>query len=280
MANEHNILIVEDEVLTAKDLRYCLESFGYDVLPQASSCSEAIVIASDYRPDLVLMDIHLQGPSDGIEAAQVIRDRLEIPIVFITAYADRETVNRAKRVGPSGYLLKPIRDEELRATLEVALHKRQPERKSRVSERVTQSIPCPAEATPSTYRGRVLIVDDDATVGRVIQRMVGTDQDTVLCNSVKQALETLKSGQEFDVILCDLMMPEATGMDLYELLSVSRPEYARRVVFLTGGGFTPRAADFLATTTAPTLHKPIDLESLRATIRAKFAERINRPRGA
>nr|MBS0021402.1 response regulator [Gammaproteobacteria bacterium] len=124
--NKNNrILIAEDEAIVAVDIQSQLEAVGYRVLAVATSGQEARDQALEMRPDMVLMDIRLSGPLDGIDAAQAIRRKLDIPIVFLTAYADQETLQRAKATGPCGYLVKPFNERDLYATLEIALHKHQ-----------------------------------------------------------------------------------------------------------------------------------------------------------
>jgi len=117
-----NILIVEDEVIVADDVRVTLEEFGYNVVGIAASGEEAIACSDSRHPDLVLMDITLKGNIDGIAAARQIKQRLNIPIVFLTAHGEESTVNRAKHAGPSGYLIKPFTDHDLRSAIENALH--------------------------------------------------------------------------------------------------------------------------------------------------------------
>ncbi len=117
------VLVVEDQPLIATDLCQTLRAMGYDVLPSLASGEEAVVSAIEQRPELILMDIRLRGPMDGIQAAMAIRDRLDVPIVYLTAYADDETIKRAKLTGPFGYLLKPFNERELRAAIEIALYK-------------------------------------------------------------------------------------------------------------------------------------------------------------
>ncbi|NUO50091.1 MAG: response regulator [Polyangiaceae bacterium] len=117
------VLVVEDQPLIATDLCQTLRTMGYEVLPSLTSGEEAVVAAIEQRPELILMDIRLSGPMDGIQAAMAIRDRLDVPIVYLTAYADDETIKRAKVTGPFGYLLKPFNERELRAAIEIALYK-------------------------------------------------------------------------------------------------------------------------------------------------------------
>ena len=115
------LLIVEDETIVALDLRMRVEALGYQVVALAHTGARAVELAEQHLPDLVLMDVHLGEGMDGIEAATLIRDRLHAPVVFITAYADPETLERARRATPYGYLVKPFEELALRSTLEMAL---------------------------------------------------------------------------------------------------------------------------------------------------------------
>jgi len=117
------VLVVEDEGIVAADLAETLAGLGYEVVGTADTAEAAIAAASELSPDIVLMDIRLAGPSDGIRAAAEIRRRRAIPIVFLTAYSDDETLVRAIQSGPLGYVVKPFRAPELRCAIELALHK-------------------------------------------------------------------------------------------------------------------------------------------------------------
>jgi len=128
------ILVVEDEVITAKDIAETLKSQGYDVPAIALSGEEAIQKAEAIRPDLVLMDIVLKGDVDGIAAARQIRDRFDIPVVYLTAYADSEIVKRARITEPFGYIIKPFEARELRTNIEMALYKHKAEKALRQAE--------------------------------------------------------------------------------------------------------------------------------------------------
>ena len=130
----HKILVVEDEAVVAMDICNQLEDFGYEVVASAYSGAQAINEANQRRPNLVMMDIVLDGEMDGITAAQTIITNLNIPVIFMTAYSDSSTLNRAKAVGAYSYLIKPFRPDELRACIEVALHKHLLERKLKESE--------------------------------------------------------------------------------------------------------------------------------------------------
>ena len=119
------ILIVEDELLIAENLAMKLKKFGYTVADIVSSGKAALKYINSEIPDLILMDISIKGKIDGIETAAKIKDIEEVPIVFLTAYADDETLDRAAKIGGYGYILKPFKDRELYATIKMALSKHQ-----------------------------------------------------------------------------------------------------------------------------------------------------------
>lgn len=128
------ILIVEDELPAAESMQREITSLGYEVSALASTGEEALHLAGQLRPELVLMDISLRYGMDGIEAASQIRQRFGIPVVFLTAHADEETWQRVRLSEPFGYLLKPIRPDSLRAAIEMALYKRDMDSRLRESE--------------------------------------------------------------------------------------------------------------------------------------------------
>lgn len=122
------IMIVEDEWITADDIKMSLQNLGYTVTSISSSGDEAIQNAEKDKPDLVLMDIVLQGEMDGIKAANQIRSRFNIPVIYLTAYADEKILERAKITEPSGYIVKPFIDEDLKIAIEIALYKHKAEK--------------------------------------------------------------------------------------------------------------------------------------------------------
>ena len=118
-----SILIAEDERIVAKDIRRILESLGYPIAGIASSGEDALHKAKQCGPGLILMDIRLDGAIDGIEAAGAISEHLDIPIIYLTACSDPETLKRANATRPFGYIPKPFRDTDLRRGIEIAVHK-------------------------------------------------------------------------------------------------------------------------------------------------------------
>lgn len=129
------ILIVEDEGIEAMDIQHRLIGLGYAAPDIVFSGEEAIRTAGETRPDLVLMDIMLPGKTDGVTAAEQIRACFDIPIIFLTAYADEDTLQRAKITEPYGYIVKPFKERELHITIDMALYKHTMERKLKESEK-------------------------------------------------------------------------------------------------------------------------------------------------
>lgn len=151
MSDAVRILVVEDESIVAKDIRSSLQSLGYLVAGMASTGEEALAQAAALRPDLVLMDIKLKGEMDGIEAAHRLRSAGPVPVVYLTAYTDDDTLRRAKVSEAFGYLLKPFEDRELRTTIEMALYKHNMERKLRESrEWFATTLRCIGDAVIAT----------------------------------------------------------------------------------------------------------------------------------
>ena len=128
------ILIVEDEQIVAANLSRKLARLGYTVCGSTECGEEALTLVQQHCPDLVLMDIRLAGAMDGVAAAELIRRECDVPVIYLTAHADRATLDRAKRTEPFGYILKPFDERELESHIEMALYKHQAERKLRASE--------------------------------------------------------------------------------------------------------------------------------------------------
>lgn len=150
------ILVVEDERIVAEDIRDILGRFGYEVAGVASSGSEAMQKTAHTHPDLVLMDIMLRGSFDGVHAAEQMRTIFNIPVVYLTAHADKNTLERAVRTGPFGYLVKPFDEKELHSTIQVALHKHAMEQRRNEKEgqwaKTLRSIGEPVIATDTAGR--------------------------------------------------------------------------------------------------------------------------------
>jgi diguanylate cyclase (GGDEF)-like protein/PAS domain S-box-containing protein len=137
---EERVLIVEDEKIIALDLQRRLEKFGYSVVALAATAQEAVEAALEYHPDIILMDIMLGGDRDGVDAAVEIKEQHNVPIVFLTAYADERTVERAKKAEPVGYVLKPFKERELQTTIEIALCKARVDRRMQEQEQLFEAL--------------------------------------------------------------------------------------------------------------------------------------------
>ena len=118
-----NILVTEDESIVLKDIERCLGKLGYNVVATADNGEKAIELALKHKPDLALMDIMIKGDMTGIAAAEEIKRNLDIPVVFLTAYADENTLSQAKMAEPHGYILKPFKEVDIQTAVEMALHK-------------------------------------------------------------------------------------------------------------------------------------------------------------
>jgi PAS domain S-box-containing protein len=127
------ILVVEDEAIVARDIVHQLERFGHRVVAETSRGEEAVALAAKLLPDLVLMDVQLAGWMDGIDAAQAIRRNSTVPVVFLTAFATDNVLQRAKQASPFGYLVKPFDPQQLETAIEIALHQHEVESKLRES---------------------------------------------------------------------------------------------------------------------------------------------------
>jgi PAS domain S-box-containing protein len=190
-----NILIVEDEIIIANDIKYIVEGLGYGVSAVVRSGEAAVQTAAKMQPDLVLMDIRLKGEMDGVAAAAQIQKSLDIPIVYLTAYTDESTLQRAKITEPFGYLVKPFEEREVRTAIEIALYKHKVEKKLKENEETLKKLSSALEQTAD----HVLITDKQGTIEYVnpaFERLTGYTKEEV----IGQTPRILKSGkytQEF-----------------------------------------------------------------------------------
>jgi two-component system response regulator LytT len=134
------ILVVEDESIVRKDIERSLTKLGYVVCGQADTGEKAIELADQLKPDLALMDIMLKGNMTGIEAAEIIKSHRDIPVIFLTAYADDATLSKAKVTEPHGYILKPFKEIDVHTTIELALHKHKKDQEIKVENELLRSL--------------------------------------------------------------------------------------------------------------------------------------------
>jgi len=142
----HKVLVTDDEAYIATQIEERLTSMGYDVVGVASSGEEAIDMSRTFVPDLVLMDIVMPGKLNGIGAARIIKDELDIPVIFLTAYTEDQLIDEAKNAEPFGYIVKPLQEREIKAAIEIAIHKKDVDRQLHESEKkyrlLVSNIPC------------------------------------------------------------------------------------------------------------------------------------------
>ena len=138
--SKEKILVVEDETIVAEDIKHCLEGLGYEVTATVATGEGALETIEKNGPNLVLMDIKLRGEMNGIEASHTIRERFGVPIIYLTAHSDDDTLERAKKTQPYGFVVKPFNERDLRTAIETALYKHQMEMKLRESEARFRSV--------------------------------------------------------------------------------------------------------------------------------------------
>jgi signal transduction histidine kinase len=196
------IQIVEDETIVAMDIEDELTTLGYTVTAIGSSGEEAIQQAVETKPDLILMDIRLKGEVDGIEAAEEIRARFNIPVVYLTAYADDDTLARAKITEPFGYIIKPFQERDLHTTIEMALYKHRMEKKLQ------------AYATELEQQNRELdtfahtVANNLNSLAKMVTNQANTLQSNVrLPDEYQQSLDTIaRSGRKMNHVIQELLL--------------------------------------------------------------------------
>ena len=138
---QYRILIVEDEVLIAEDLFDSLSELGYEVCDICHDSESALRQIEKVQPDFIILDIHIRGSRNGIELAEIIRERYGIPFLFLTSFSDRETLADAKKTRPRGYLVKPFREKDLLTTIETAIFNHEEDlRKSRIQKEQVDAV--------------------------------------------------------------------------------------------------------------------------------------------
>jgi PAS domain S-box-containing protein len=188
---QERILIVEDEGIVAADLESTIQHLGYRVAGTATTGPEAIAKAERLTPDLVLMDIRLKGPMDGIEAAEQIIAQLDIPVAYLTAYADEDTLGRAKMTLPYGYILKPFEEKDVRTAIELALYKHRMERMMATLEgwhaAALRSMPEAVLAVDTTERITFMNEQAEILFGWPLQEIYGKPLQDFLSQTISLA---------------------------------------------------------------------------------------------
>jgi cellulose synthase/poly-beta-1,6-N-acetylglucosamine synthase-like glycosyltransferase/CheY-like chemotaxis protein len=263
-----SVVIVEDEMITAIELKDKLLKTGFTVPAIVTSGEEAINTVAEIRPDLVLMDIVLQGDMDGIEAASRISS-LDIPVVFLTAYSDDATLQRAKSTSPYGYIIKPYPDKELQLTLETALQKHQ-EYRDKVEiirhEGLGKGVPVtsPEEEVSWEERPRILIVEDEIITAMDLATQL-EDKGYLVMDTVATGKEAIEKAELFrpDLVLMDIVLSgELDGIEVAEKIH----DLDIPIVYLSA--YTDKTTVERAKKTFPYgyLPKPYQIDELYSTL--------------
>ncbi len=182
-SNAVKVLIVEDEKIVALDLARKLKSLDYEIVDMISTGEQAYSTVEKKQPDLILMDIRLKGEMDGIEAAESIRAEFDVPVIYMTAYADEYTLQRAKITEPYGYILKPYEEKTLHTTIEMALYKHNIEKKLYESERwlsaTLKSIGDGIIATDKNGKVKMMNHVAETLTGRAQKEAIGNNLDEI-----------------------------------------------------------------------------------------------------
>ncbi|MEY4616310.1 MAG: hypothetical protein RJB66_1270 [Pseudomonadota bacterium] len=178
------ILVVEDESIIAKDLQNILIEAGYDVPYTAANSKDALKYTEELNPDLILMDVIIQGPVDGITTAQIISHVYEIPIIFISAYSDKATLDRARSIGSFGYILKPCDEKELLITIDFGLQKARMDKLIKAQNRLLSSVLSNLEtgAVVINEKGQIEFINPP------VQQVLGWKDSELLKKSISELI--------------------------------------------------------------------------------------------
>lgn len=223
------VLVVEDEVIVARDIQAQIEELGYIAVGHATSGEEAMVLAAELLPDVVLMDINIVGQIDGIDAALMIREACSIPVIFLTAYASPEILARAKLAEPLGYLLKPFAERELQAVLETALYRAQFEERLRANDAALRSISqgvlvCHTDGTIKFANHAFTKISgyaDHEAVGRTLSLLEGS---ATSWETRRDLAEAITAGRNFE---SEILHYRKDGSIFWDGLSISPVRNAR-----------------------------------------------------
>lgn len=196
------ILIVEDEIIIAEGLQRKLIKMGYDVPVIVSSGEEALKKITENNPDLVLMDIVIHGDMDGIETVAKIHSLLDVPVVYLTAFADEKTLERAKITEPFGYLIKPFKERELQITIEIALYKHEMEMKLKESERKLREKNLWLVAVIESIGDAVIATDSKGIIrlmNPIAEAMTGWKQNEALGKPLKSILNIISEKMDIRI---------------------------------------------------------------------------------
>ena len=280
------ILVVEDEAIIAMGIETTLKNQGYEVLYTVSSGEEAIRKVSKICPDLVLMDIELNGRMNGIEATRQIQKLVDIPVVYLTAKTNVTTLQEAKITEPYRYIVKPFDGRSLGIAIEMALCKHKGdgskiEAESEVGKDSKFTLQFPVatnfdrpKESPETNQEiktnslRILVVDDEEAICDILEKFLSSNGNKVKAvNNGKEAIKLIKS-EEFDLVLCDIGMPDVFGYDVIKALN--ELEKRPKIFINTGGGENLKTPDVEGFKVDLIVGKPFALPKLAGHINNMF----------
>ena len=225
------ILLVEDEIVVGEDIEKTLKSHGYEVVANVISGEEALEKAEKFLPDLAIMDISIEGNLSGLETAKYLHRKFDIPVIFLTAYADKQTLEHAKQAEPYGYIIKPFEERELIATIEMAFHKSDLAKKLKTSEEYARNIINSSMDMIVTFDNNLKIVE----FNKMAEKTFGYEKAEILGNNIKklfsderefysiynntfqkgnfnfEALNKRKSGEVFQSVISSSLMRSEHG---------------------------------------------------------------------
>jgi PAS domain S-box-containing protein len=202
---EKKILIVEDNEIVALETSERLKRLGYNVTGIAATGTDAVALARSTQPDLILMDINLKGPMDGIIAAEHIGAFLDVPVIYLTAYSDDATLQRAMKTKPVAYLIKPFKERELYSNIELALHRAKSEKVMKKSSQIEELI-----GTFSEMKEGVIVTDENEQIlylNRSASVLTGFSED----ECVKSPITSVFKIQRGDPALEKLLNNKTSG---------------------------------------------------------------------
>ncbi len=234
------VMVVEDEIIVAEDIRMCLEQAGYTVTAVVSSGVEALDAVVRTRPDIVLVDIVLAGSMDGIETANCLWEQHRIPSLYVTAYDDTSTMQRAKLTQPIGYLLKPFNERQLLASLEIAIHQHMRHERREAYEPSTsilyetyETLKRWIETEEQARRprrmisssdhvapARIFVVDDQPLERQGLVQLLSVEPDMIVCGEADDAEQTTTAfvTSKPDMVIMSLMQPVSVLLNLINTL--------------------------------------------------------------